>query len=202
VSRVSEQPEPVIFEKAADFRVWLAKHHASATELWVGYYKRGVGKTSMRYAEAVEEALCFGWIDGITRSFDDFYANRFTPRRRTSRWSPHNIARVAELTRQGRMQPAGLRVFEERDRRRDIPPLAEQPAGLPPAMEQRVRDDAAAWAYWQSETPSYRRTAAGWVLDAKREETRQRRLADLLADCAAGRRAKPFRYFEAERRRE
>ncbi|CAN5600651.1 YdeI/OmpD-associated family protein [soil metagenome] len=195
---MKEPLRPTIFASADAFREWLEENHQSAAELWVGYYKKGSGQTSITYPQAVEEALCFGWIDGLTKSFGDHYANRFTPRRRTSRWSPHNIARVAELTRQGRMQAAGLRAFEERDRRRDIPPLAEQPVGLPPAMEQRLRNDAAAWANWQSERPSYRRSAAGWVLDAKREETRQRRLADLIADCAAGRRIKPFRQLERD----
>jgi uncharacterized protein YdeI (YjbR/CyaY-like superfamily) len=195
----ADQPAPMIFASAAEFRAWLEENHATERELWVGYYKKGVAKTSMSYAEAVEEALCFGWIDGITRSFGDYYANRFTPRRKGSRWSAANIARVAELRRQGRMRPAGLRAFAQRDPAKDIPSAAQRPAGLPPEMEQRLRRDARAWAYWQAEIPSYRRACVDWILDAKREETRERRLADLIADSAADRRVKPFRYFDQRR---
>ncbi|HEX2176864.1 MAG TPA: hypothetical protein VHG70_13230 [Nocardioidaceae bacterium] len=115
------QPSDIsVFTSSAEFRAWLAEHHDSAQEIWVGYYKKHVAKTSMTYPEAVEEALCFGWIDGTGHRVDDeVWANRFTPRRRTSGWSALNIARVAELTAAGRMHPAGLRVFEERDRRKD-----------------------------------------------------------------------------------
>jgi len=195
---VADQPRPVIFASAPDFRAWLEANHESATELWVGYYKKASRKRSMTYAEAVDEALCYGWIDGITRSFgDEVYANRFTPRRRTSRWSAINIAKVAELTRQGRMAPPGRRAFDERDRRRDEPPAADRPTELPAEYEAVLRADDAAWRYWQAETPSYRRGVAQWLLDAKREETRDRRLAELVADSAAGRRIKPYRYFEA-----
>jgi uncharacterized protein YdeI (YjbR/CyaY-like superfamily) len=183
-----------IFADAAAFRAWLVEHHASAREVWVGYYKKGVPKTAISYPEAVEEALCFGWIDGITRRIDDeVYANRFTPRRRTSSWSAINIAKVAELTRAGRMHPAGQRAFEERDRRRDASYSYEnRPRSLPPAAEARLRADADAWAYWQAQAPGYRRTATHWVLSAKREQTRERRLATLVEDCAAGRRIKPL----------
>jgi uncharacterized protein YdeI (YjbR/CyaY-like superfamily) len=109
-----------IFESAADFRRWLEDNHATARELWVGYYKKGVPKTSISYPESVDEALCFGWIDGLTRRIDDeVYATRFTPRRRTSNWSAVNIAKIAELKATGRVHPAGIRAFEERDRRKD-----------------------------------------------------------------------------------
>ena len=135
-------PEAVrIFDSAADFRRWLEENYATAGELWVGYYKKGVGKRSMSYAEAVEEALCFGWIDGLTKSFGDFYANRFTPRRKGSNWSAINIAKMAELERAGRLHPAGRKAFEERDRRRDAPYSYERaPAGLP--EEIKARGDA------------------------------------------------------------
>ena len=193
----AEQPKPTIFDTAADFRAWLETNHDSGRELWVGYYKKGSDKTSMSYAEAVEEALCFGWIDGLTRSFGEFYANRFTPRRIGSSWSAINIAKMAELERAGRLHPAGRRAFEERDRRRDAPYSYER-AGvtLPAAMERRLREHADAWRHWQAETPSYRRSATAWVVGAKRQTTRERRLSDLIADSAAGRRVKPFRYFE------
>jgi uncharacterized protein YdeI (YjbR/CyaY-like superfamily) len=200
VSQAATQPEPVLFATAADFRAWLEENHATAGELWVGYYKKASGKSSMTYAEAVEEALCYGWIDGITRSFGaDVYANRFTPRRPKSNWSAINIAKVAELQKQGRMRPAGLRAFEQRDPRRDAVYSYERRAELPTEIEARLRADKAAWAYWTAETPSYRRGVIQWLLDAKREETRERRLADLIDDSAAGRRIKPYRYFESQR---
>jgi uncharacterized protein YdeI (YjbR/CyaY-like superfamily) len=191
-------PAPVpshveIFEDAAAFRAWLVEHHDSATQLWVGYYRKGAARTAMAYPEAVEEALCFGWIDGIARRIDDeVYANRFTPRRRTSSWSAINIARVAELTRAGRMHPAGLRAFEQRDRRRDGYAYENLPRSLPAASEARLRANADAWAYWRAQTPGYRRTATHWVMSAKREETRERRLARLVDDCAVGRPIKPL----------
>ena len=113
-----DRPEVTIFPDAAAFRRWLERHHATAGELWIGYYKKGVPKTSMTYAEAVDEALCFGWIDGLTRRVDDeVTSQRFTPRRPTSNWSAINIAKVGRLTDEGRMHPAGLRAFENRDRR-------------------------------------------------------------------------------------
>jgi uncharacterized protein YdeI (YjbR/CyaY-like superfamily) len=186
--------EVVIFADAAQFRAWLADNHDTATELWVGYYKKGVPKTSITYPEAVEEALCFGWIDGLTRRIDDeVHANRYTPRRPSSSWSAINIAKVAELHAAGRMHPAGLRAFEQRDRRRDGSYSYERTTqALPADAEARLRADPDAWTYWQSRTPSYRRTATHWVLSAKREETRQRRLSALVEDCAAGRPVKPL----------
>ena len=189
--------EPVdvrIFPTAADFRRWLEEHHDTASELWIGYYKKGVPKTSMTYAEAVEEALCFGWIDGQARRIDDeVTSQRFTPRRRTSSWSAINIAKIGELTAAGRMHPAGVRAFEERDRRKDaIYSYERPPQELPPDWLEHFNADADAWAYWQSETPSYRRSVTHWVLSAKRPETQERRFATLIADSAAGRRIGPM----------
>ncbi|MEO8510849.1 MAG: YdeI/OmpD-associated family protein [Chloroflexota bacterium] len=187
-------PRVTIFLDAAAFRAWLEANHDRADELWIGYYKKGVPKAAMTYAEAVEEALCFGWIDGKARRIDDeVTGQRFTPRRKTSNWSAINIAKIAGLTAAGRMHPAGLRAFEERDRRKDASYSYEQPpAAFPPEWEARLRADPAAWRQWVGETPSYRRTATHWVISAKREETRERRLATLIADSAGGRRVKPF----------
>jgi uncharacterized protein YdeI (YjbR/CyaY-like superfamily) len=200
---VSDKPVPVatVFPSAAAFRVWLEANHDTASELWVGYYKKGVPKTGMTYLEAVDEALCFGWIDGLGRRIDDeVTANRFTPRRKTSNWSAINIAKVAALTAAGRMHPAGLRAFEERDRRRDATYSYESvPRELPESWLARLRADAEAWAYWQAETPSYRRTVTYWIMSAKRPETRERRFATLIGDSAAGRRVKPFLASRTER---
>jgi uncharacterized protein YdeI (YjbR/CyaY-like superfamily) len=177
-----------IFPDAAAFRSWLEAHHAVAPELWVGFYKKGVPKTSMTYAESVDEGLCFGWIDGLTKRIDDeVYAIRFTPRRKTSNWSAINIAKVAELTAAGRMQPAGLRAFEGRDRRKDAYANLSSAEDLPADMRARLEADAAAWAFWQSRPPSFRRQATQWILSAKRADTRERRFATLLDNARAGR---------------
>ena len=194
LTRHDDLPEVRIFATAADFRAWLEENHATASELWIGYYKKGVPKTSMTYAEAVDEALCFGWIDGQARRISDEVAGqRFSPRRSTSSWSAINIAKMAELEASGRLHPAGRRAFEERDRRKDASYSYESPPReLPPDWLARLEADADAWTYWQHETPSYRRTATHWVLSAKRPETRERRLATIIGDSAAGRRVKQF----------
>ena len=183
-----------IFDTAADFRAWLEANHDTADHIWVGYYRKGVPKTAMTYPEAVEEALCMGWIDGQAGSVsDEVWSNRFTPRRKGSNWSAINIGRVAALRAAGRMHPAGISAFEERDQRRDATYSYERPPeDLPAGYLARFEADATAWAYWQAETPSYRRTASHWVLSAKRPETRERRFTTLVADSAAGRRVRPF----------
>jgi uncharacterized protein YdeI (YjbR/CyaY-like superfamily) len=190
-----------IFRSSDEFRAWLEEHHDTATELWVGYWRKGVAKTSMTYPEAVVEALCFGWIDGIGYRIDDeLRTNRFTPRRRTSSWSAINIARVAELRAAGRMHHSGIRAFEERDRRKDAIYSYERAAQeLPPEWLARLRANPAAWSHWSAERPSYRRTAIDWVASAKRLETRERRFETLLAASAAGIRPRPFVVERADR---
>jgi uncharacterized protein YdeI (YjbR/CyaY-like superfamily) len=190
-----------VFPTAKEFRRWLERNHGTAQDLWVGYYRKGVSKQSMTYPEAVEEALCFGWIDGITRRIDDeVHANRFTPRRKGSSWSAINIAKMAELEAAGRMHPAGRRTFEERDRRRDAIYSYERPAlELAPDMGARLQADPVAWARWQGETPSFRTQAAFWVMSAKRPETQERRFGELLEASRAGRRPKPFIVESADR---
>jgi uncharacterized protein YdeI (YjbR/CyaY-like superfamily) len=150
---------------------------------------------STGWADAVEEALCFGWIDGITYRVDDqVTTNLFTPRRKTSNWSAVNIAKVAELRAAGRMHPAGIRAFETRDRSKDASYSYERPeVALPDEWLGQLHADAAAWATWRAESPSYRRTATHWIMSAKRPETRERRFATLLAEARAGRRPRPFR---------
>jgi uncharacterized protein YdeI (YjbR/CyaY-like superfamily) len=183
-----------LFPTVADFRAWLQRNHDSAPAIFIGYYKKSVAKTAMTYAEAVEEALCFGWIDGITYRMDDeVTATRFTPRRRTSSWSAINIAKMAELKAAGRLHAAGLRAFEERDRRKDaIYSYERPPAEMPPDMLARLKADARAWAYWEAERPSFRKQVAWWVTSGKRPETNERRFAELLDTARVGTRPKPF----------
>ena len=178
------------FPTPAAFRRWLEKNHAQEKELWVGMYKVGSGRKSITWPQAVDEALCYGWIDGIRKSIDaDSYMNRFTPRRPTSNWSAINIKRVHELIAEGRMTPAGLAAFEKRNDRRIGRYSFEQTKEivLDDAQEREFRRHRKAWEYFQAQRPSYRKQATWWVISAKREETRARRLATLIADSAEGR---------------
>ena len=179
------------FATPAEFRKWLVANHAKAQELWVGFYKKESGRPSITWPESVDEALCVGWIDGIRKRLDDeSYVIRFTPRKAQSTWSAVNIARVAELTREGRMRPAGLAAFERRSEAKSAIYSYEQKetAAFDEEAERQFRSNAKAWEFFQSQPPWYRRTATHKVLSAKREETRQKRLATLIADSAAGRR--------------
>jgi uncharacterized protein YdeI (YjbR/CyaY-like superfamily) len=184
-----------IFTTPDEFRSWLDTNHDVAGELWVGYYKKGAGKTSMTYQESVDEALSFGWIDGITRRIDDeVYATRFTPRQKRSTWSLANVSRVAELTAAGRMHAAGTRAFEARTAdRTGIYSYENRPADLPDEYLARLQASSEAFSWWQAQTPSYHRAATWWVVSAKQEATRQRRLTMLIEDAAAGRTVKPLR---------
>jgi uncharacterized protein YdeI (YjbR/CyaY-like superfamily) len=180
--------EPVFFASPDGFRDWLAGHHDSERELLVGFHRKGTGRPSLTWPESVDEALCYGWIDGIRRKIDDgSYSIRFTPRKRGSTWSAVNLRRAEELIRSGRMQPAGRRAFDARDPARSGYSF-EQRADLklPPELESRFMQNERAWAFFQSRPPGYRRTAIWWVVSAKREETRARRLAKLMEDSAAG----------------
>lgn len=161
----------------------------------MGFHKRHTGKPSLTWPEAVDEALCFGWIDGVRRRVDDGrYTIRFTPRKPGSTWSAVNLKRVRALQRAGRMRPAGLRVYRQRDRRKSGLYSFEQRrrARLPPALARQFRAHAAAWTYFRSQPPWYRRTATFWVVSARREATRRRRLELLLAHSARGRRIPPL----------
>jgi uncharacterized protein YdeI (YjbR/CyaY-like superfamily) len=181
--------QPTTFETPDDFRAWLERHHDTATELWVGFHRKSTGRPSMTWAEAVDEALCFGWIDGKTKRIDEgSWMIRFTPRRRGSVWSARNIGRVQELRRLRRMRPAGLRAFEARREDRSGIYSYEQRhrAVLDPAFEARFRKRRKAWAWFEAKAPSYRQAAIRWVMTAKREETRERRLHQLIEASAAG----------------
>lgn len=182
--------KPRFFARAADFRRWLEKHHGSRDELLVGFYKTNSGRASMTWPESVDQALCFGWIDGVRKRIDDAsYTIRFTPRRKGSNWSTINIRRVAELTDAGLMQPAGLRAYEAREAKRSgIYSYESQPKQLRADYESMFRENEPAWRWFTSEAPSYQRTAIFWVMNAKREETRLRRLATLIRDSEQGQR--------------
>ena len=179
---------PVFFKTPAAFRRWLAAHHDTETELWVGYYRKDTGKASITWPESVDEALCYGWIDGIRKRVDDeSYMNRFTPRRPRSMWSAINARRARALIAEGRMQPAGLKAFEARlQDRSGLYSFRTRPESLPAELVRAFRRNRAAWAFYQSQPASYRRAANAWVLGAKRDETRQKRFHSLVDHSAAG----------------
>jgi uncharacterized protein YdeI (YjbR/CyaY-like superfamily) len=182
--------QPTFFATPDEFRAWLEANHDTARELLVGFRKVGTGQPSITWPQSVDEALCFGWIDGVRRRIDDAsYSIRFTPRKKRSIWSAVNIARVKELTQLGRMRPAGLAAFEARADERSAIYSHEQRenAALSEADEREFRANEAAWAFFQKQPPSYRKAAAWWVVSAKKEETRRRRLLTLIADSAEGR---------------
>jgi uncharacterized protein YdeI (YjbR/CyaY-like superfamily) len=188
-------PDPIFFSTPAELRAWFEANHETATELWHGSYKKATGKPTVSWSEAVDEALCVGWIDSVRYSLDaERSAQRFTPRRKGSNWSAVNIAKVKELTAQGRMRAAGLAAFEARSAARSGVYSYEQRhlAKLDPAEEAAFRANEAAWAWFQARPPSYRQPATYWVVTAKRPETRARRLATLIEDSAAGRPVKPL----------
>lgn len=183
--------QPTFFPTPADFRAWLDAHHAGETELLVGFYKKGTGKPSITWPESVDEALCYGWIDGVRRRVDDeAYSIRFTPRKQKSTWSAVNIARVGELIETGRMQPAGLKAFHAREESNSRIYAYENrdKAVFDAALEERFRANETAWNFFQAQPPGYRTTSTHWVTSAKQEATRLRRLDKLVADSAAGRR--------------
>lgn len=182
---------PLFFAAPADVRRWLDANHESVSELWVGFYKKASGRASITWPESVDEALCVGWIDGIRKTIDEAsYKIRFTPRKRTSTWSAVNIGRVAALTREKRMRPAGLRAFEQRSEAKSGIYAYEQreSAALDEAALRQFRARPKAWEFFQSQPPWYRKMAIWRVVSAKRDETRAKRLAVLIADSEAGRR--------------
>jgi uncharacterized protein YdeI (YjbR/CyaY-like superfamily) len=190
---VKPPDDPIYFASPDELRDWFDANHETATELWHGSYKKATGKPTVTWSEAVDEALCVGWIDSVRYSLDpERSAQRFTPRRRGSNWSAVNIAKVKALTEEGRMKPAGLAAFEARTEARSAIYSYEQRhlAALAPDEEIAFRANEEAWARFQALPPSYRRTAIYWVVTAKKPETRVRRLATLIEDSAAGRRLK------------
>jgi uncharacterized protein YdeI (YjbR/CyaY-like superfamily) len=183
------------FKTQPDFRRWFEKHHDTSKELLVGFYKKGSRHPSITWPESVDEALCFGWIDGIRRSIDDSsYTIRFTPRRTSSIWSAVNIKRAQELIDQGLMNPAGLKAFEaRRENRSGIYAYEQRTEKLPDPYELKFKKNKTAWAFFQAQSPWYRKTVGWWVVSAKKEETRLKRLAMLVEDSASGRTIAPFK---------
>jgi uncharacterized protein YdeI (YjbR/CyaY-like superfamily) len=187
--------KPTFFATPSEFRAWFERHHATSRELLVRIYKKGSGKPSITWPESVDQALCFGWIDGIRRNIDEAsYSIRFTPRKTSSNWSTINVNRVKELSASGLMRPAGLDAFRRRSEKKSGIYSYEQRASakLSRADESRLKANKKAWAFFQSQPPWYKRTAAYWVLSAKKEETRARRLATLIADSASGKTIGPL----------
>jgi uncharacterized protein YdeI (YjbR/CyaY-like superfamily) len=191
--------KPRFFRTPDEFHVWLTKHHATRTELLVGFRKKGSKRASLTYPEALDEALAFGWIDGVRRSIDDAsYTIRFTPRRPTSIWSAVNIKRVRELKGAGRMQPAGLAAFEKRDPKRSAIYAYERESAKALLLDDdamaAIKADAKAWAFFDAQAPWYKRNCAHWIVNAKRADTRATRLATLI-ECSRKRaRIPPLSY--------
>jgi uncharacterized protein YdeI (YjbR/CyaY-like superfamily) len=195
---LSPSPRPhdvIFFASPRELRAWLDANHATADEVWIGYHKKHTGRPSVTWEDVVDEALRFGWIDGVRYSLDqDRGAQRLTPRRKGSNWSARNVAIVERLIREGEMRPAGLAAFEARTPERTATYSYERnSAALTDEEIARLQADAAAWADWERRPPSYRRAVAYWLASAKRPETRTRRFEALLEDSAAGRQVGPMR---------
>ncbi len=186
---------PTFFAAPADFRAWLEAHHASTDHLWVGYYKKATKKASVTWEDTVDEALCYGWIDGIRKSRDhESYMIRFTPRKPRSVWSQRNIDLVERLSAEGRMKAAGLAAFAFKDVHPDSGYATAKLGGtLPEQMVTRFKEAEGAWAFYEAQPPGYRKQTARWVTSAKREATRERRLATLIEDSGSGLRIKQLR---------
>ena len=182
--------EPKFFTSPEKFRQWLEKNHDRAGELLVGFHKKDSGKKSITYAQALDEALCFGWIDGVRRSLDETsYTIRFTPRKTKSIWSNVNVRHVERLTKDGRMAEPGLKAYALRDpKRTGIYAFENRPKEFSPEYEKKFRANKVAWEFFQTVPPSFRRTSIFWVMSAKKEETQLRRLEQLIAKCEKGER--------------
>ena len=169
---------PIFFSKSAEFRKWLEKNHKTKTELIVGYYKVDSGLPSMTWSESVDQALCFGWIDGVRRSIDDkSYCIRFTPRKPTSIWSAINIKKIEELTNKGLMKPEGLEIFQKRKEHKSrIYSHENETPILSPAFEKKFKTNKKAWKFFKSQAPSYQKVLVHWIMSAKQEPTRLTRL--------------------------
>ncbi len=195
---MTSRPEPddvLFFATPDELRAWFDANHETADELWLGYHKKRTGRPTITWSEAVDEALCVGWIDSVRYSLDDDRsAQRFTPRRPGSTWSAINVRKVAELTAQGRMRPAGIAAFEARDpEKTEIYSYERESAALTAEETALLRGNEAAWTDWQRRPQSYRRTITYWIVSAKKPETRARRLDAMIEASAAGEPVGPMR---------
>src|SRR5438309_12133541 len=182
---------PIFFAKPAAFRAWLEKHHHTTTAQWIGFHRKASGRPSITWPEAVDEALCFGWIDGLRKTIDaGSYKIRFTPRRPTSNWSAINIRRMKELMRECRVRPAGVKAFQKRVAERTGIYSYEnrKSATLRAAARKQFLADVVAWKFFQQQPASYQQTTIWWVTNAKRPQTQQDRLRKLIAFSKTGRR--------------
>ena len=190
-----EDDSPLFFPTPADLRAWFEANHDKFDVMWVGYYKKATGLPSVTVPDSVDAALCFGWIDGLKRSVDDkAYKIRFTPRRRRSGWSARNLGRMKQLIAQGIVADPGLVAYRRRDRRKDEAPEERDAVALPAEHERRIKAEPGAWDYFRGTTPSYRKHVTRWVISAKREETRLRRLGILIESCACDEVIPPMRW--------
>ena len=188
-------PENVIFfETPAELRAWFEANHESATQLWLGYHRKRTGRPSVTWQEVVDQELCFGWIDSVRYSLDgDRSAQRITPRRSGSVWSAINIKRFQELEQMGMVHPNGRAAFDKRDEAKSrIYSYENRSRGFDAATEAAFRKNRTAWKFFEAQAPSYRRTASFWVMSAKRDETKKRRLEKLIATSRAAQRLAPF----------
>jgi uncharacterized protein YdeI (YjbR/CyaY-like superfamily) len=188
--------KPTFFRTQASFRKWLEKNHDKAKELLVGFYKVNSGKQSMTWSESVDEAICFGWIDGLRRSINqESYSIRFTPRRPGSIWSAINIKKVDDLSKKGLMFPSGLVAFEKREEKKSaIYSYEKAPENLSDDFSKKFKSNKKAWEFFESMAPSYQLTAIHWVMNAKQEGTKLKRLDELIKDSEAGRKIKSLNY--------
>jgi uncharacterized protein YdeI (YjbR/CyaY-like superfamily) len=182
--------EPTFFAASKDWRAWLEENHATASELLVGFYKVGSGKPSMTWPESVDQALCFGWIDGVRKRYDDeSYTVRFTPRRAKSTWSAVNINKVEVLKKKGLLHPSGIAAYERRDGNNSrVYSFENEPKELDAQLERLFRKNKQAWQFFNDQPPWYRRMCIHWVMTAKQEKTRLTRLEKLIAASEAGKR--------------
>ena len=180
--------KPLFFKSQSEFRKWLEKHHAQEKELIVGFYKKNSGKASITYPEALDEALCFGWIDGVRKRLsDEAYVQRFSPRKSKSIWSNINVRHIERLKKLGRMAPAGVAAYALRDpKRTGIYSFENRPREFSPDLEKKFRSNKKAWQFFEQQPPSIKRVLIFWVMGGKQEETRQRRLAQLIESSAKG----------------
>ena len=186
IDQVEQRGGSAYFGSEAEFRAWLAAHHTDTAEVLLGFWRKGLGRPGLTYEQARDQALCFGWIDGIRRNIDpESYSIRFTPRKPRSIWSRVNVARYADLLEQGQITPAGIAAYEAPGPR-SVYSFEQERPGLDDEAEAAVRANAAAWKFFAAQRPSYQRTAGHWVMSAKRADTRGRRLAALIDDSTNG----------------